>query len=114
MVELLHSKKQELIRFLKELISIPSVTGGGEREIQEYLKEVFSSLGLETELVPFPPSLKKHQEYIPLQEEYPLHERKNLIALWNGEGKNRNEGKNIHRVGMFAYNLLFYRPGNWS
>jgi len=82
------SKKQELIRFLKELISLPSVTGGGEREIQEYLKEIFSSLGLETELVPFPPSLKKHQEYIPLQEEYPLHERKNLIALWNGEGKN--------------------------
>ncbi|NOZ64486.1 MAG: ArgE/DapE family deacylase [Caldiserica bacterium] len=81
------SKKQELINFLKELISLSSVTGGGEKQIQEHLKEVFSSLALKTELVPFPPELQKHQEYISLPQEYPLSERKNLLAFWEGEGE---------------------------
>ncbi len=81
------SRREELVSFLKELISLSSITGGGERKIQEHLRDVFSSLALKTELVPFPPGLQEHPEYISLPREYPLSERKNLLAFWEDEGE---------------------------
>ena len=77
--------KEDIIKFLRELISYPSVTGN-ERDIQNFI-----SLWLRKELAvrvdvwePDLNELKKHPGYVPVEKNY--KDRPNVVGIYEGSG----------------------------
>lgn len=77
--------KEDIIKFLRELISYPSVTGN-ERDIQNFI-----SLWLRKELAvtvdvwePDLDELKKHPGYVPVEKNY--KDRPNVVGIYEGSG----------------------------
>ncbi|HKM50618.1 MAG TPA: ArgE/DapE family deacylase [Candidatus Bathyarchaeia archaeon] len=77
--------KEDIIKFLRELISYPSVTGN-ERDIQNFI-----SLWLRKELAvtvdvwePDLDELKKHPGYVPVEKDY--KDRPNVVGIYEGSG----------------------------
>lgn len=86
---------QEAIDFLKNLIKFQSITGEGEKEAQEFIKERFSQFG-NVYLVPVPEELKKDPEYTFADKELDYSDRKNLVLEIPGTGKGRSLILNSH------------------
>src|SRR5208282_4072183 len=77
--------KEDIVKFLRELISYPSVTGN-ERDIQNFI-----SLWLRKELAvrvdvwePDLDELKKHPGYVPVEKDY--KDRPNVVGIYKGSG----------------------------
>ncbi|HOL22368.1 MAG TPA: ArgE/DapE family deacylase [bacterium] len=86
---------QEAINFLKELIKFPSVTGEGEKEAQDYVKEAFSQFG-RVELVPVPADIEKDPEYTFAEKPLDYSDRKNIILKIPSSGGGRSLILNSH------------------
>jgi len=82
----LEGKKAEAAEFLAELIRFPSISGEGEREIQNFLADKFRNLGLEVKLELMPPGIKDHPAYTRADKELDYSSRPNLYATLKGEG----------------------------
>ncbi len=75
--------KDEIVAFLKKLVSIPSVTGE-ELEIQTFLARRIKEMGLEVDLwEPDLEALKKHPAYLPSDN---YRSRPNLVGIYRGTG----------------------------
>lgn len=86
---------EEAIDFLKELIKFPSISGEGEKEAQEFIKEKFSQFG-NLSLVPIPEDIKKDPEYTFADKELKYSDRRNLVLEFPSEGTGRSLILNSH------------------
>ncbi|MCM8820526.1 MAG: ArgE/DapE family deacylase [Candidatus Omnitrophica bacterium] len=85
----------EAIDFLKELIRFPSISGEGEKEAQDFIKDKFSQFG-NVSLVPIPEDIKKDPEYTFADKELDYSNRKNLVLEFPSEGTGRSLILNSH------------------
>jgi len=69
---------REALDFLKESISFRSISGEGEEEIQNFVREKFSVFG-DAQLVAVPEDLKKDPEYTFAVHDLDYTRRKNLV-----------------------------------
>jgi len=85
---LIEERREEIIGFLKELVSYPSVTGD-EHDIQQFVSATLRSMGLEVrEWEPDHEALKKHPAYIPVERGY--EDRPNVVGVRRGTGGGRS------------------------
>lgn len=76
------------IRFLQQMVQIPSVTGD-EGRIQRFLADYLGRLGLKVDTWESDwEELKKHPGYIPVERGY--EGRPNIVAIWKGTGGGRS------------------------
>jgi acetylornithine deacetylase len=94
LLQVVEQNRDKAIGLLREMISIPSVTGD-EAAIQKYLANYLADLGLEVDMWETDwNELKKHPGYRPVQRGY--EGRPNLVATWKGEGGGRSLLLNGH------------------
>jgi acetylornithine deacetylase len=94
LLQVVEQNRDKAIGFLRQMISIPSVTGD-EAAIQKYLADYLAGIGLEVDLWETDwDELKKHPGYRPVQRGYAG--RPNLVATWKGEGGGRSLLLNGH------------------
>jgi acetylornithine deacetylase len=87
-LSLIDERKETIIRFLKELVAFPSVTGK-EWEIQNFIAERLRSMGLDVDMwEPDHEALKKHPAYVPVAEGY--EKRPNVVGIYKGKGGGRS------------------------
>ena len=85
---LIEERREEIIGFLKELVSYPSVTGD-EHDIQQFVSATLRGMGLEVrEWEPDHEALKKHPAYIPVERGY--EDRPNVVGVRRGTGGGRS------------------------
>ena len=78
------TSREELLRFLTEIVQIPSVTGN-EGPIQHYMAEYLRRMGLETDVfVPSVEELRTHPAYVKSAPDYVG--RPNVVGTLRGEG----------------------------
>ena len=88
------ASRDESLKFLQQMVSIPSVTGD-EGKIQKFLAEYLGKMGLEVDLWESDwEQLKKHPGYIPVDRGY--EGRPNIVATWKGTGGGRSLMFNGH------------------
>ena len=86
--------KTEIIKFLQDLVAIPSVTGD-EAEIQNFVATKLQAMGLTVDMwVPDKEELKKHPAYVPVEDSY--DNRPNVVGLYKGAGGGRSLLLNGH------------------
>jgi acetylornithine deacetylase len=94
LLQIVAQNRDNAIGLLREMISIPSVTGD-EAAIQKYLANYLAGLGLEVDMWETNwDELKKHPAYRPVQRGY--EGRPNLVATLKGEGGGRSLLLNGH------------------
>lgn len=87
-IEQIEARRDEIIKFLKNLISFQSVTGN-ELEIQQFLARNLKDMGLEVDMwEPDHEELKKHPAYVPVEQEYT--NRPNVVGIHKGSGNGRS------------------------
>lgn len=86
---------KEVLEFLKKSIGFQSISGEGEEEIQEFIREKFSVFG-KTELVPVPEDIKKDPEYTFAAKELDYNRRKNIVLEYPSSGGGRSLIVNSH------------------
>ncbi|MFC1580702.1 ArgE/DapE family deacylase [Thermodesulfobacteriota bacterium] len=80
--------RDEIIQFLKKLVSFPSVTGD-EAEIQKFIAQRLEEMDLEVDMwEPDHEELKKHPAYVPVEGDY--KDRPNVVGLYRGKGGGRS------------------------
>src|ERR1044071_9931602 len=93
-VETIDGNREKAIKFLQDIVSIPSVTGD-EGKIQAFLDAYLKKVGLDVDLwVSDWDELKKHPGYIPVEQGY--EGRPNIVATWKGTGGGRSLLLNGH------------------
>src|SRR5262245_26995818 len=91
---LIDQSQDKSIKFLQQMIAIPSVTGD-EGKIQAFLNDYLNKLGLEVDMWESNwEELKKHPGYIPVERGY--EGRPNIVAIWKGAGGGRSILLNGH------------------
>jgi len=83
------------IDFLVELIKFKSISGEGEKDVQEFIKENFSQFG-KVELVEIDENIKKDPEYTFSDKDLDYSERKNLVLKIEGIGEGKSLLLNSH------------------
>jgi len=86
---------REALDFLKESISFRSISGEGEEEIQDFVREKFSVFG-DAQLVAVPEDLKKDPEYTFAVHDLDYTRRKNLVLEYPSSGGGRSLIINSH------------------
>ena len=87
-LEYVEGRRNHINEFLRELVSIPSVTGD-ELEIQKLISRKLKTMGLEVDLwEPDIEELKKHPAYLPPEHEY--KNRPNVVGIYKGAGGGRS------------------------
>jgi acetylornithine deacetylase len=81
--------KQEIVNFLRKLISFPSVTGN-EEDIQTFISNWLNDrLGITVDVwEPDLEQLKKHPGYVPVDKDY--KNRPNVVGVYKGKGAGRS------------------------
>ena len=80
--------RDEIIQFLKKLVTFPSVTGD-EAEIQQFIAQRLEEMDLEVDMwEPDHEELKKHPAYVPVEGDY--KDRPNVVGLYRGKGGGRS------------------------
>lgn len=80
--------KDELFQAIQQLVQIKSHVGE-EMEAQQFMKQKYKDIGLEIhEFEPDYEKLSKHEAFI--DSGVPFEGRKNLIGIYNGQGKGRS------------------------
>ena len=93
-VHWIEEKEDQIVQFLKELLSFPSVTGQ-ELEIQRYIAARLEAMGLKIDMwEPDVQLLKTHPAYLPSERDY--KDRPNVVGLYKGTGKGRSLLLNGH------------------
>ena len=81
-------RKGEIVQFLKELVSYPSVTGD-EKAIQGFIAERLKKMGLEVDMwEPDHEELKRHPAYVAVKGDYAG--RPNVVGIYKGSGGGRS------------------------
>ncbi len=87
-IEQIEKKRDEIIEFLRTLVSFPSVTGN-EWEIQQTITQRLKEMELEVAVwEPDLEELRKHPAYVPVELGY--SNRPNVVGLYKGKGKGRS------------------------
>lgn len=87
-LEFIDTRREEIIRFLKKLVSFPSVTGD-ELEIQEFIAANLKHMGLEIDMwEPDHEALKRHPAYVAVERGYA--KRPNVVGIHKGAGNGRS------------------------
>ncbi len=87
-VDRIDERKEEIVEFLKQLVSLPSVTGD-EGEIQRFISSHLRRLGLEVDVwEPALEDIKRHPAYVPVTRGY--EGRPNVVGVWKGTGGGRS------------------------
>jgi acetylornithine deacetylase len=82
--ETVDRRKNEIIDFCRDLIRIPSLTGG-ERRIQEFVARHLKDMGLEVKVwEPDLSKMKGHPGYVDLGKDYV--NRPNVVGIYKGKG----------------------------
>jgi len=93
-IQWIGQRREYITTFLKELISIPSVTGD-EVQIQRFIAQKLKSIGLQVDMwEPDHETLKKHPAYLPSERGY--RDRPNVVGIYKGIGKGRSLLLNGH------------------
>jgi acetylornithine deacetylase len=93
-IQWIGQRREYITTFLKELISIPSVTGD-EVQIQRFIAQKLKSIGLQVDTwEPDHETLKKHPAYLPSERGY--RDRPNVVGIYKGIGKGRSLLLNGH------------------
>ena len=85
----------EAREFLSSLVRFPSVSGGGETEIQDFVAERFGALG-EVETREVPEDLKRDPQYTFGDHEFDYSGRKNVVLRFPSKGAGRSLILNSH------------------
>ncbi len=76
--------REEIVGYLRRLISIPSVTGN-EKEIQNFISKKLGDMGLSLDVwEPDISELQRHPGYVPVVDDY--KDRPNVVGKKRGEG----------------------------
>ena len=87
-LEEIEQSKDEIIEFLRQLVSFPSVTGD-EWEIQNFIAGKLRGMGLEVDMwEPDHEELKKHPAYVNVESGYT--KRPNVVGIHKGVGEGRS------------------------
>ena len=87
-LKLIEKRRDEIIIFLRDLISFPSVTGD-ELEIQKFIARKLKSMGLAVDIwEPDHEELKKHPAYVPVERGYT--NRPNVVGIYKGTGSGKS------------------------
>ncbi len=87
-IRLIEDRREEIIGFLKRLVSFPSVTGD-EHDIQQFVAATLRDMGLEVRMwEPDHEALKQHPAYIPVERGY--ENRPNVVGIRTGRGGGRS------------------------
>jgi acetylornithine deacetylase len=106
------ASRDKAIKFLKEIVAIPSVTGD-EGRIQTFLFDYLKKLGLEVDMWESDwEALKKHPGYIPVERGY--EGRPNIVATWKGTGGGRSLLLNGHTDVIPVGNGEGWSDNPWS
>ena len=87
-IEAIENNKDDIVSFLRKLISFPSVTGN-ELKIQQFIAKKLKEMNLEIDMwEPNHKELKKHPAYVPVKNRYT--DRPNLVGTYKGTGKGKS------------------------
>ena len=87
-LKLIEKRRDEIVEFLRKLISFPSVTGD-ELEVQKFIAQTLESMGLAIDMwEPNHEELKKHPAYVPTGGEY--LNRPNVVGIYKGTGNGKS------------------------
>jgi len=87
-IETIENNKDDIVSFLRKLISFPSVTGN-ELKIQQFIAKKLKEMNLEIDMwEPDHKELKKHPAYVPVKNGYT--DRPNLVGTYKGTGKGKS------------------------
>jgi len=87
-IQRIDQRQKEVVAFLKELVSIPSVTGE-ELRIQKFIAKKLKGMGLKVDIwEPDLKMLKKHPAYLPSEQGY--KDRPNVVGIYKGIGRGRS------------------------
>ena len=87
-LKFIDERQDEIVEFLRKLISFPSVTGD-ETEIQQFIASKLESMGLTVDTwVPDKEELKKHPAYVPTEGSYA--NRPNVVGIYKGTGNGKS------------------------
>jgi acetylornithine deacetylase len=111
-LEAVDAGRDKAIKFLQDIVAIPSVTGD-EGRIQTYLFDYLTKLGLEVDMWESDwEALKKHPGYIPVDRGY--EGRPNIVATWKGIGGGRSLLLNGHTDVIPVGNGEGWSDNPWS
>ncbi|MHA1833560.1 MAG: ArgE/DapE family deacylase [Candidatus Baldrarchaeia archaeon] len=104
--------QKEIIKFLQELISFPSVSGN-EAEIQNFIAQKLKNMGLKVDVwEPDINELKKHPGYVPIEGNY--KNRPNVVGILKGKGNGKSLLFNGHVDVIPPGPLDAWRYNPWS
>jgi len=105
-------RRQEIIGFLRELISFPSITGN-EKEIQHFIAKRLEGLKLKVDMwEPDLEELKKHPAYVPVERGY--ENRPNVVSLYQGIGGGNSLLFNSHVDVIPVGPIELWKHGPWA
>lgn len=111
-LETIDANRDKAIKFLQDMIKIPSVTGD-EGKIQTFLSDYMTKLGLNVDMWESDwEALKKHPGYIPVDRGY--EGRPNIVATWKGSGSGRSLLLNGHTDVIPVGNGEGWSDNPWS
>ena len=87
-IEWIDQRRSTIIEFLRQLVTIPSVTGE-ELDIQKCISRKLNEMGLQVDTwEPDMDDLKKHPAYLPPERDY--KNRPNVVGVYKGTGGGRS------------------------
>ncbi len=87
-LQLIEKRRDEIVEFLRKLISFPSVTGN-EFEIQRFIAQKLKAMGLSVDMwEPDHEALKKHPAYVFVEPGYT--NRPNVVGIYKGTGDGKS------------------------
>ena len=111
-LETIDANRDKAIKFLQDMIKIPSVTGD-EGKVQAFLSDYMTKLGLDVDMWESDwEALKKHPGYIPVDRGY--EGRPNIVATWKGSGGGRSLLLNGHTDVIPVGNGEGWSDNPWS
>lgn len=104
--------RDEIIQFLRKLVSFPSVTGD-EAGIQKFIAKRLEEMDLHVDVwEPDHEELKNHPAYVPVEGDY--KDRPNVVGLYKGLGGGRSLLFNGHVDVIPAGSLSAWSSEPWS
>lgn len=87
-VKIVNQRRNEIIKFLRSLINIRSVTGK-EKDIQKFIAGKLKEMGLQVDVwEPNLEDLRKHPGYVPVEIGY--ENRPNVVGIYKGSDEGRS------------------------
>ena len=100
-------KENEIVRFIQELIKIPS-TSGKTKEIQDFICKKLKEIGLETDIIKVDPkNLEKHRAFC--DDGYPYEERFCTVGTLRGKENKKSIMLNGHIDVVAPGNIEFWK-----